>query len=242
MSTILKPYWVGKWCDSPCECGCCCSPGVIQDNGGYTYCLNTNKRWFVVPKEPDLTQPHVAQVCMGNCPFHSLHTKDMHVLLNADLYETTWGDYIETLEETRLARETPAQREERFAREARQAEEDKKKMKTVLIESYTRKMSDQAMRGVGKGQGPKKFDRPCRWMVGKDAASSNARGEKPCCWAWEYTDPKTNKYMTPRTCPYQHPGEPGWNEEWLKDPHFKPNNEENNRFANLGNNSKRMRQ
>ena len=232
---ILKPYFVFNWRNpSPCECGCCCSSGVIQDNGGYMYCLNTGQEWFVVKQEPDFTKPHEREVCMGDCPFHPLHTKDIHVLSNVELYQTTWGDYMGELETAALASETPEQREQRFAREAKQAEEDKKKMKAVAIESYTRKMGDQAMRGVGKGEGPKKFDRPCRWMVGPDAAAAHARSEKPCCWAWEYTDPKTNKFMKPRTCPYQHPDEAGWHEEWLTDPRFKPTTtQENNRFAAL---------
>ena len=209
----------------------------------------------MVPKEPDFTKPHAREVCMGNCPFHELLTKEMHVLSNAKLYEITWGDYIADLEAAALASETPAQREERLVKEARQAEEDKKRMEAVAIQSYTRKMGDQAMRGVKKGEGPKKYERPCRWMAGHDADSSRARGEEPCCWAWEYTDPKTKKFMTPRTCPFQHPREPGWHDEWLSNPRFNPSTltststptnqlvETNNRFASLvsSDSSKRRR-
>ncbi len=38
------------------------------------------------------------------------------------------------------------------------------------------------------------------------------------CWMWEYTDPKTKKAMTPRTCNCLHPGQPGWDDKWLVDP------------------------
>ena len=114
---------------------------------------------------------------------------------------------------------------------AAEAEEEVVKQKAILYEVYTRKMADEAMRGVKKGAGPKKYEKPCRWMVGKDALASRARGEAPCCWAWDYIDPKTNKRMTPHTCPFQHPGEPGWHNEWMTNNRFDPSTKQLNRFA-----------
>jgi hypothetical protein len=241
MTSILKPYWVWKWCDSPCECGCCCSPTVIKENGGYTFCIQTDKRWFVVPAEPDLTKPHVQEVCMGNCPFHPLLTKDMHILSNAHLYQTTWGDYLADLEEAMLAAETEEQKAERIQKEFQSAQEARARQDAILREVYARKMADNSTRGVNtkKGEAPKKLERPCKWMCGAEAEASARRKENPCCWAWEYMDPKTKKFMTPHTCMYQHPGEPGWHDEWLSDPMWKAennnnnNNNNNNRFASL---------
>ena len=235
MTDILKPYFVLTWREpSPCECGCCCSWDIIQENGGYTYCLNTTREWFVVREEPDLTQPHDLEVCMGNCPFHPLLTKDMHVLTNAGLYETTWGDYSMELEAATLASETEEQKAERLQKEFEAAQEAKARQDAILREVYTRRMSDNSTRGVNtkKGEAPKKLDRPCKWMCGKEAESSKRRGEPPCCWAWEYVDPRTKKFMKPHTCMYQHPGEQGWHDEWSTDSTWKVDNA-TNRFVSL---------
>jgi len=35
------------------------------------------------------------------------------------------------------------------------------------------------------------------------------------CWFWEYVDPKTGKKMTKHVCNCLHPGQAGWEDEWL---------------------------
>ena len=239
MTTILKPFWVWKQCDSPCDY--IWSKAAIKENDGYLTCHDTGKKWFVVDQEPDLTRPHALEVCMGDCRFHPLLTKEMHILSNTYLYETTWGDYLADLEEVMLATETEEQKAMRIQKVLQSAQAVKARQEAVLREVYTRRMADNSMRGVNaeKGEAPKKLERPCKWMCGAEAEASARARETPCCWAWEYTDPKTKKFMKPHTCMYQHPGEPGWHDEWLTDPMWKAdntnitNNNNNNRFASL---------
>ena len=227
MTTTMKPYWVYNENERPCSC---CDPGHAMDKNMWD-CSCTERKWLVVDEEPDMTKPHDAELCVGNCAFHPLLTKEVHALTHSELYQTTWGDYSAELEDAIRALETASQKAERLAKESAEAEAEVVKQKAILYEVYTRKMADEAMRGVKKGAGPKKYEKPCRWMVGKDALASRARGEAPCCWAWEYTDPKTNKRMTPHTCPFQHPGEPGWHNEWLTNNRFDPSTKQLNRFA-----------
>jgi hypothetical protein len=54
------------------------------------------------------------------------------------------------------------------------------------------------------------------------------------CWAYEYLDPKTKTKKKPHTCPYLHPNEEGWCNEWLKNKLFDPSaTSVQNRFAAL---------
>ena len=85
---------------------------------------------------------------MGNCPFHPLLTKDMHILSNAYLYQTTWGDYLADLEEAMLAAETEEQKAERIQKELQSEQEARARQDAILREVYARKMADNSTRGV----------------------------------------------------------------------------------------------
>ena len=42
------------------------------------------------------------------------------------------------------------------------------------------------------------------------------------CWSHERKCPETGALLTPRKCPWLHPGEPGWLPQWTNDRLFKP--------------------
>ena len=226
-------YWVY---DTPSPCRCC--PPVDAMNNEYWDCWTTYKKWKILDEEPDFSQPHDQDICMGNCMIHSLITPNILPLAHPELYQTTWGDYSSDFEEVLRSLETPSQKEERLRREVEEIEKKRIESETQLRFIYSREMHDKSLRGVRKNESPKKYDRPCKWMVGKDKEDSIARGDIPCCWAWEFTNPKTGKIERPRSCMYQHPTESGWREEWDTNPECihqeqKEQKEQNNRFANL---------
>jgi hypothetical protein len=78
----------------------------------------------------------------------------------------------------------------------------------------------------------KKDNAPCKYMLmlsdNPKAPVYNYVDEKGCkkshrhssCWGWEYVDPKTGVYHAPHVCEKLHPGEKGWNNEWLKKAKF----------------------
>jgi len=198
----------------------------------YWECWSSGKKWIVVKEKPDFSKPHSADVCIGNCLIHPLITPDILPLMYPSLYETTWGEYSLEYEEAILAQETEEQRTERLRRDAERLALKRVEAETQVRFIYSREMHDKSLRGVRRNEGPKKYDRPCKWMVGKERQESLARGEVLCCWAWEFKNPKTGKIEKPRTCMFQHPGEDGWRDEWIENPVWNPV-DVNNRFANL---------
>ena len=224
---IKKPYWVF---DTPSPC-LCCDPGHAMHDDNWE-CWVSNETWKVLTKEPDFTKEHDYDVCIGNCSRHPLIDSTVHPLIHPALYMTTWGEYSNDFEEASRALETEEERDARIQREL--AELDKKRIvaEEQVRFNYSRDMHDKSMRGVRKDEAPKKYDRPCKWMVGKDRDDSIARGDLPCCWAWEFINPKTKKAEKPRSCMYQHPGEKGWRNEWSENHMWVPQ-DTNNRFANL---------
>ena len=226
-----KAYWIFNENSYPCTC---CSP-VSAMNDNYWECSYSWARWRILDEEPDFSKPHDLELCMGKCSYHPLITSYILPLIHPELYDTTWGDYSSEFEQAYLALETAIQKCERLRREADEAEKKRIEAETHVRFLYSREMHDKSLRGVKRNEAPKKFDRPCKWMVGKDKEDSLAKGETPCCWAWEFKNPKTGKMERPRSCMYQHPSEHGWRKEWNTDPTWSSPIplHTNNRFANL---------
>ena len=60
---------------------------------------------------------------------------------------------------------------------------------------------------------PTKIQEPCRFLY---TPSDNVFINTVCseCWAYEYTHPVTNKFISVHQCMRLHPGEEGWKDEW----------------------------
>jgi len=76
------------------------------------------------------------------------------------------------------------------------------------------KLRENHARAFGERYRGKKFSQPCKYVIGEH------KGEE--CWAYEYVDPLTGNTKRPHTCPYIHPGQQGWHDEWYTNPRFVP--------------------
>ena len=115
-------------------------------------------------------------------------------------------------ENEELKRNTEAVRQswrEQDERERKEAEEEE--MGELGKES---KLRENHARAFGQRYRGKKFPQPCKYVIGEH------KGEE--CWAHEYIDPLTGNTKRPHTCPYIHPGQQGWHDEWYTNPRFVP--------------------
>jgi hypothetical protein len=118
-----------------------------------------------------------------------------------------WGDYVYEKEVEYLRNES---QEDKVVRLNRIKEEDallNLDINSFMMQKYSEKVAIRAKRFVKKGQVVRKRPFPCKWVCGEHVGED--------CWAWEYTDPRTNTRKKPHTCEFLHPGETGWNDEWL---------------------------
>ena len=115
-------------------------------------------------------------------------------------------------ESEELKRNTNAVRQswhEQDERERKEAEEEE--IGELEKES---KLRENHARAFGERYRGKKFSQPCKYVIGEH------KGEE--CWAYEYVDPLTGNTKRPHTCPYIHPGQQGWHDEWYTNPRFVP--------------------
>ena len=157
--------------------------------------------------------PHTGSQCRGNCEQHPL-VNDVIAVFNDRLsWGWSWGGIEHEFELKELARLSEKERAER-AEQRRAA--DGALVEEVMVGaqvSHIKRYQEKMVARVQKTR-QTKVAQPCKWCIGEH------RGEE--CWAYEYTDPKTKKRMTPRTCKWVHPGEEGWCDEWFTDPSYRP--------------------
>ena len=194
-------------------CGCCWQHTALNDDT-WT-CQKTQQRWAVVFEGEEQAASHPPHLCQGNCAEHPLLNGYMLDWERATWSCTkTWADLCMEDEEAVLAAETW---EQRAARQNRQAAASAARVldgEAIKRQVYARDVEFRTKLGLRKGQQVKKRMQPCKWCIGQ------FKGDE--CWAHEYTDPKTGKRETPRTCDRIHPGEAGWCDEWFTNPRFNP--------------------
>ena len=108
---------------------------------------------------------------------------------------------------------------------------DKDYAKSKKIESYVETKTELHNTLNSKSK-KKKDNAPCKYMLmlsdnpkALTYSYVDSKGDKKVhrhcsCWGWEYTDPKTGIYHAPRICEKIHPGEAGWDNDWLKKAKF----------------------
>lgn len=173
--------------------------------------------------------PHSAAECWGNCSSHPLLIGDvlkMHVLV--EHYGLSWGDIFYYDEQIRLAKMTDKEKEEAAKKAAVEATMNALAVKSYDMQVHAERMAIVSRMGVKKGEVSKKLQKPCKWLY-CDEKAPKVNGKAPqtnhiCseCWAWEYVDPKTKQKKKPRTCPYLHPGEEGWCQQWATNKKYDP--------------------
>jgi len=142
---------------------------------------------------------HSADFCDGNCQIHPLMRPD---------FLMPWAN-INDMEFERIeAAMTPEEREHRIEELATEAACRRIEQEALIRAQYARSSKERALIGVKRGQKPVKIQLPCKWVIGEFAGQE--------CWAWEYMDPKSGKRECPHTCQRLHPGEAGWNPDWLR--------------------------
>ena len=193
-------------------CGCCWQHEALED--GVWTCQKSHHRW-VVQQEVQQAADHASHECQGNCSVHPLMAGYLQE------YEPcfwsgrkTWGDLWQEEEASSLAAETPEQQMRRLNREAAAAAASALDSEAIKRQVYARDVEFRTKLGLRKGQQVQKRLQPCKWCIGE------FKGDE--CWAHEYTDPKTGRRETPRTCDRIHPGEAGWCNEWFTNPRFNP--------------------
>ena len=219
-----KFYWVDNDKEFPCDC---CHPDHAP-NTEYTYWeCRTGRTWLILDEEPDLSKPHSEEICTGNCKHHPLLSIESVVLSHSEHYNTSWGDFEIECDEYIKSLETTAQAAARRIREEEQRKREELESAVRVREAYASKMATIASVGQRPLAPTKAVPNPtrtlpCKWLVGKERQESIRKGEKPQCWAWEYIDPKTKKLVVKHVCPFIHPGQPGWFDDFISNPHFKP--------------------
>jgi hypothetical protein len=204
------PFWAFNEEQFPCNC---CSASAAMEYGHWE-CANSGKEWQIVDSD-----------------FQS------------------WGDMVYAEMQQRLAAETPEQRQKRLNAEAAKALLDSMAVQSYEMQVHAERMGIIGRQGVRRGEDSRKIQRPCKWLYCDDKAPKSQwhkdKDGKLCaprrdhmtgaeCWAWEYVDPKTKQHKKPHTCPYLHPGEPGWCKEWVSNSRFDPNaSATQNRFSAL---------
>lgn len=138
---------------------------------------------------------HSSRHCPGNCSIHPL-TDSMIVRMMSGV---RWGDIIYAVPKT----EAEKVAEEEYIRD----------FEVIQASSRMRAYAQRQERVVAVTK-KKKIERPCKWLYIKEDNTYSKHLTGACCWAWEYTDPKTGRRETPRTCTHIHPDEFLWRSEW----------------------------
>ena len=150
-------------------------------------------------------EEHDGENCPGNCQHHQLMQPWMAL---------SWGEIDAIEHAAALAAETSTDRQRRLIEaEGEKIARGLRKEERVRSQ-YADRVKDRASMGQKKGQGLKKIQQPCKWVIGQYTGDE--------CWAFEYTNPKTGVRERPHTCERLHPGEQGWCPEWLKNPRYEP--------------------
>jgi len=133
-----------------------------------------------------------------------------------DLYghemQVAWDDYCAV--KARLADVLRAQ-EERAIEAMRQ-------------QQIAEKVAVESRRNLKRQETVVKKNIPCSRLYSCEGDKSSG-GAKPTtmyvsseCWSHERTCPKTGRLLTPHCCPWQHPGEEGWNPHWNRNRLWRP--------------------
>ena len=148
-----------------------------------------------------------------------------------------WGDiiYDEMVEEEK--NESAEAKQKRLNAAAAADLQASLGIQSFEMKSHAEKVAILVRKGLKKNDEIKKICKPCKWLYCNEAAPKalwyKGADGKLCapkvsyvtgaaCWAHEYVDPKTKVKKAPHKCPYLHPGEEGWCDEWLKNSLFSP--------------------
>jgi hypothetical protein len=203
-------------------CRCCSVAGAFEDSEDFWTCQNTGRRWLVVEEMPDMSKPHRAERCLGDCAFHRLMTPYIARYQRAALMGISWAGLLDeeqdALDSLKSAEQLAYEREKRAAAAA----EAMRATEVACAASHIRRVQEsQAYKYAERG----KIYEPCKKLYscekatvkGRDLAVPTTLHVSSECWRYVYTDPETGQVHKPRCCNWLHPGEDGWQDEWDTD-------------------------
>lgn len=236
--------------DWPCQC--CDAPRAMDHEDGYWICDNQHKTWRVLEGPFQPIMPHSPEQCCGGCDFHPLINEDIIQMIHSEITGLLWGDLLMQYELQILASETDEEREMKEAIEKAAKAAKLLSMRAAEMERYARLKAQTNLvlekTDRGKVSRIRKIAEPCKWLYLDEKAPKHewrrnrtGKDEPPYrpyltgaqCWAWEYTDPRTNKKVIKHTCDHLHPGEDDWLDEWSKDRHYRPTDSSVRDFRSL---------
>jgi hypothetical protein len=193
-------------------------------------CEKTGLKWHILESELDLSKPHPMGLCSGNsCPFHPLITPSVALFNNANEGGVGWGDILYEEEMAARMKETAAEKAAREAKARREEHMRQLEYEVYRMEKEAENVAFRAKLGLKRGEAPRKASIPCKKLYSCVGDKKTGKGAFPTtmhvsseCWAWEYKDPLSKKKVCPHTCPWLHPGEEGWRDEWMTDRTWKP--------------------
>ena len=182
--------------DTSYPCNCCCPGTAIEDN---LWICKNSQEWLIVD------------------PNHNSWANQVYE-------EQLLAEQAETLDQ-KLARLNKAAAEEAIS---------KLSVMSFEMQNHAEMMAIKSRIGVKRNENSRKVQKPCKWLYCDEKApkslwrknkegklcapsTSEVRSE---CWAYEYVDPKTKQKKKPHTCPFLHPGEEGWCQEWFTNKFF----------------------
>lgn len=218
-------------------CGCC---GLIALDNGMWNCCNSNRSWLVLETPPDMSQPHDIRVCDGRgCRFHKFNSLELSRWHRGMSAGVSLGDLDYQEQQLALAQMSPEELARRRYLEAVADQKKQLELQSYEMRNVAERVAIRAHIGVGRGQQVVKKPQPCKKLY--DCKPGARCGAEPTtlhvsteCWGWEYKDPATGKMLRPHTCPWLHPGEPGWLAQWNTNRNYKPPATSVDRFAGLG--------
>ena len=203
-------------------CRCCSVAGAFEEDEDFWTCQTTGRRWLVVDAPPDMSKPHPAERCLGDCAFHRLMTPYIARYQRAALMGISWADLLDeeqdALDSLKSAEQLAYEREKRSAAAAAAMRETE----LACAASHIRRVQEaQAYKYAERG----KIYEPCKKLYscekttvkGRELAVPTTLHVSSECWRYVYTDPATGQIVKPRCCNWLHPGEDGWQDEWDTD-------------------------
>ena len=106
--------------------------------------------------------------------------------------------------------------------------QEERAIEAMRQQQIAEKVAVESRRNLKRKEEVVKKNIPCSRLYSCEGDKSTG-GAKPTtmyvsseCWSHERTCPKTGRVLTPHCCPWQHPGEEGWDPHWNRNRLWRP--------------------
>jgi hypothetical protein len=143
-------------------------------------------------------------------------------MAHAEAYGAPWGELAYYWDRDDSSRLSPLEISAREMEKERLLENQRLESEAIRMANYMRDI--EIKRGCKGEKDKPKIQKPCKnlyYTPGVEGRMQNNVCSE--CWAHEYHCPKTGaliKAQKGKECPYLHPGQAGWLNEWNTNRHF----------------------